>query len=593
MKRILTAREQVEMLSPWRTASRRIAMPWQDWYDKVDNNYYGDQPPCAGNECEYSQYAPRNQNGYQVTKDDRMVGNLMYNHSTDDSGNPKLKIDLTRTAPNYRRDGVAEALLRKMIDDHPGVPVDFGFMTPDGRKWHDSLLQKEPKFKNIFTARRFWAGPAEDAYDNEPDPEYHAPPDKPNVMYPNPSGRWYHVSPHELEVGTVLTPGGGDTTYNYDDRLPSERQNWVWMDGPEGLDTWFYGTLMSQIQKGFENPLAHIYEVEPSEGPHPWNGTGWQGHVAPSAKIIRKVDTNKHNFIPEDLNKTAGKNGDLPEGLTYSFYGRHPFLGDNWAVAKHDGKTIARLYWNHENHPEIPGEISLVQVHPDYRRRGIASEMVRRVREDIDPNIKFSPVVSPDGKAWSEANGYKPPKGEFWQEVDPRDDKAEWRTAQRFWAMADTTPWHPHIEHTPDGPEDGVYSIHLPDEMGKRKQVGELIYSLFPAFDWDSTQEHPEAYIHSLIVHPDHQGKGIAQALVERLHRDNPDHKIDPGATTVQGNGLTQRLRNSIPGADQILAPDYIPSVMNEDESRWWTSQESDRLWKTVNARLWAGSPNR
>jgi GNAT superfamily N-acetyltransferase len=118
----------------------------------------------------------------------------------------------------------------------------------------------------------------------------------------------------------------------------------------------------------------------------------------------------------------------MPE-LDYKWYGVHPFLGDNWLEAHHEGKTVARLYWKTDKHPR-PGEISLVQVHPDYRRRGIASDMVNTVREEIDPNIQFSSSVSPDGKAWSKANGYKPPKGESWQNLKPRNDASEWRESR-------------------------------------------------------------------------------------------------------------------------------------------------------------------
>ena len=117
-----------------------------------------------------------------------------------------------------------------------------------------------------------------------------------------------------------------------------------------------------------------------------------------------------------------GARGDLPE-LRYKYYGVHPFIGDHWLEAEHQGKTVGRLYWATDKHPE-PGKITLVQVHPDYRRRGIATAMVDAARENVAPNIQFSSDVSPDGKAWSKANGYRPSDG--WNDLQPRNDDAEW-----------------------------------------------------------------------------------------------------------------------------------------------------------------------
>lgn len=41
--------------------------------------------------------------------------------------------------------------------------------------------------------------------------------------------------------------------------------------------------------------------------------------------------------------------------------------------------------------------------------------------------------------------------------------------------------------------------------------------------------------IHELIVEPEHWNKGLGMALLERLHADNPDDKIDPGDPSEAG----------------------------------------------------------
>jgi GNAT superfamily N-acetyltransferase len=324
-----------------------------------------------------------------------------------------------------------------------------------------------------FASQRFWAmANPEDAYDQNPNEYQRAQTEMP--LRENASGKWYHVSPHKMEPDTILTPGGGVSPYNYDnDSMPTQRQkDWVWMDSPDAVKQWYYGTLMGQIQQGNENPWAHIYEVEPSEGPHPWNGSGQDGHVAPSARIVREIATDKYNRLPDHLG------------------------------------------------------------------------------------------------------------------------------AQRFWAMADTTKWHPLIKHEPYGTKSGIYHITIPDKASVTgKRLGDLAYTrnlkgqghyVWP--DGESQRWEPrknnESYIDSLIVHPDYQRQGIAQALIERLHQDFPDHHINPGATTPEGHGFTQRMLETAPEASEKLAPNYKPHILDDEDVEYFNKEQLERL---VNARLLAG----
>jgi ribosomal protein S18 acetylase RimI-like enzyme len=316
-------------------------------------------------------------------------------------------------------------------------------------------------------SRRFWAmASAEDAYDQKPNKDQRAQVGMP--LQQNTSGKWYHVSPHKMEPDTILTPGGGISPYNYNNAdMPTQRQkDWVWMDGPSAVRQWYYATLLGQIHQGKENPWAYIYEVEPSEGPHPWNGSGHDGHVAPSARIVREIATDKYNRLPDHLG------------------------------------------------------------------------------------------------------------------------------AQRFWAMADTTKWHPLIKHEPRG-KSGIYHITIPDKFSTTgKRLGDISYTrglkgeLQCVWEEDGNfgwkpRKHNESYIDSLIVHPDYQGQGIAQALIERLHKDFPDHKINPGATTPEGHGFTQRILETAPNASDTIAPNYKPHILDDDDVQAFNTNELERL---VNA---------
>jgi ribosomal protein S18 acetylase RimI-like enzyme len=337
----------------------------------------------------------------------------------------------------------------------------------DDDEYEDDEYEDDHRF-----GTRFWTAmsPAEDAYDQDPKDYQRAQTEMP--LRQNTSGKWYHVSPHKMEPDTILSPGGGASPYS-SDNTTQRQKDWVWMDGPDAVKQWYYGTLLGQIQQGHENPWAHIYEVEPSEGPHPWNGSGQDGHVAPSARIVREVDTDKYNRLPDHLG------------------------------------------------------------------------------------------------------------------------------SQRFWAMADTTKWHPMIKHDEPGfaSKMGMYHISIPDKMNPTgRRIGNLSYTKYTKGEKHYAKDdkdgrwrymprpHSEAYIDSLIVHPDFQGQGVAQALVERLAQDHPEHRINPGATTQSGNDFTERLRKIIPEANDRLVPNYNPVVLDESDTEEFTRSELNRL---VNARLW------
>jgi ribosomal protein S18 acetylase RimI-like enzyme len=340
-------------------------------------------------------------------------------------------------------------------------------LADDDDEYEDDEYEDDHRF-----GARFWTAmsPAEDAYDQNPKDYQRAQTEMP--LRENTSGKWYHVSPHKMEPDTILSPGGGASPYA-SDNVTQRQKDWVWMDGPDAVKQWYYGTLLGQIQQGHENPWAHIYEVEPSEGPHPWNGSGQDGHVSPSARIVREIDTDKYNRLPDHLG------------------------------------------------------------------------------------------------------------------------------SQRFWAMADTTKWHPMIKHDAPGfaSKMGLYHITIPDKMNPTgRRIGDLSYTKYTKGEKHYAKDdkdgrwrymprpHSEAYIDSLIVHPDFQGQGVAQALVERLAQDHPEHRINPGATTPQGTGLTERLRKIIPEANDRLVPNYDPVILDDSDTEDFTRSELNRL---VNARLW------
>ncbi|APD17115.1 hypothetical protein FDH18_gp073 [Mycobacterium phage Lukilu] len=106
------------------------------------------------------------------------------------------------------------------------------------------------------------------------------------------------------------------------------------------------------------------------------------------------------------LQRQAGANGDMPAGIRIQQLPRiqrkqqiEPWLGlkENGVHALHpDGTELGHLTWW-----EPDGEIAGVEVHPDYRRRGIADALLDYARSNFNPEVHHSETLTADGRAWS------------------------------------------------------------------------------------------------------------------------------------------------------------------------------------------------
>lgn len=113
----------------------------------------------------------------------------------------------------------------------------------------------------------------------------------------------------------------------------------------------------------------------------------------------------------ERLSKTAmGLKGDLPEGITYTFDGSS-------VEAYLDGQEIGYI--------TMYGEaISEVWVAPEYRRRGIATEMLNELERHLGTYIRHDwNDLSEDGRSWAYA-------------IDP-DGAEDWELSSHKTAMAE------------------------------------------------------------------------------------------------------------------------------------------------------------
>lgn len=100
--------------------------------------------------------------------------------------------------------------------------------------------------------------------------------------------QFFHVSPHELPEGTVLTPRHGE---NFEDK--TNQGGVVSMTGShESALEW--GAVIGAGR----HPVMHMYEVEPSEQPKEVDSGfyGMREHQAPSAKVVKRT----HSFDPSE-----------------------------------------------------------------------------------------------------------------------------------------------------------------------------------------------------------------------------------------------------------------------------------------------------
>ena len=78
-----------------------------------------------------------------------------------------------------------------------------------------------------------------------------------------------------------------------------------------------------------------------------------------------------------------------PTGIgTRNLWARHPDV---------NGMKAGQIRWNDDT-----GEIAGVMVHSRHRRKGLATELLRRAQE-VDPRVHHSTTLSEDGAAFAEA----------------------------------------------------------------------------------------------------------------------------------------------------------------------------------------------
>jgi hypothetical protein len=247
----------------------RLAMAWDEWKDKIEHRRMNPILP------------PDEEHNYFIDHDPAFDGEKESVLSFTVKPDKKIFIQNLYTEKPFRNKGIAESFFRRLHQDFPDHKIAPGSMSMDGYAFYNRMLEKEPDARALVTANSLLVGPY-DAYDETDWFQRHM--DHPPLEDPV-TADWFHVSPHRMQVGTILAPMRGETPWDdepYDNGLQN-RVNWIWIEYDERkAREWQQWVLQHQ-------PQCRLYRVQPHLGPFAWNGTADEGWVTDWAEILEEM----------------------------------------------------------------------------------------------------------------------------------------------------------------------------------------------------------------------------------------------------------------------------------------------------------------
>ena len=154
---------------------------------------------------------------------------------------------------------------------------------------------------------------------------------------------------------------------------------------------------------GAETPV-----VLTANAPTVWEDDDWRVAEGSDIDLVSvKYSTNPMDDtawieVPVGRRLTASAAG-LPSGIRFEHI-PHYQQGLDGLSASLGGGEVGLLLWQRPRSSPWDGEIYSAWVDEDYRRQGIATEMLARARE-IEPTVHHSDTLSDEGRAWAEKVG--------------------------------------------------------------------------------------------------------------------------------------------------------------------------------------------
>lgn len=261
--------------------------------------------------------------------------------------------------------------------------------------------------------------------------------------------------------------------------------------------------------------------------------------------------------VPGPEERTAGANGDLPEGMIITRKD-YPRYGESSWHAHHNGQEIGSLYVMPSDYSD-KGAVGDINVHDDYLRRGVGTALW----EAAGRPLHTPGQQTGKGKAWAQAVGGDNDFNVAWNPdddvYDPSDYGEDYEDSPFYTAPRTAMPGEDYRgSHRPGGPDHGA-PFHDLNQMW-----GEDIY------------EHPEWYDSM-----DYGIKNIQRQLNQA--RGNPDHPVviyrasPPGITDINtGDWVTTSLPYARAHAEQSENPkEDFPIVRSTVPAKHvWTNND-------------------
>jgi len=490
-----------------KSRNARLAMAWDEWAPKIKSDNGG----CGSGECDYFEGVGTKWAGYFIDDDkNNPVGSLSFSHYTENN-KPHIGIRGIYTDKNYRNDGVAEALMRRLHEDHPGISIDPGGMSSDGQAFHDRMLDKEPDARGIVISSIVRRDGEDDVVDC-PSCRTESLTDDYNHGGHCPVCGQFNWEYNEHRHGSLRIAGlHGD--------LP---ENITFQHHPAGFEP-FPDVIQPNVPVSSSYPTVSAHDGDRMIGHIQWRDDGhprrdneiWDLRVHPDYQR-RGVATALFDWTTDKINpdlkhsnnlsdegrafaeaedrrplaeeryeawrngqpmpkRFAGRNGDPPP-MTFE-----PFntMWSNGIMARHaeDGRPIAHLHW----HPD--GEIETIRVHPELQGRDIAKHILAHAATHPDTyearqGIKPSNNLTNAGRAFARSLGHDPSD----EEVEPADDDV---TNWGWTAVDNYTPMH--IPYT--GQNEDEMNHHLDKPWTPPERTAASHSDSWPA--WWRGRNHP------------------------------------------------------------------------------------------------------
>jgi len=225
----------------------------------------------------------------------------------------------------------------------------------------------------------------------------------------------------DREIGDAFGRPGSDTNNHFPVRLKSE---WGGQDEDHDRNHTAGEWDEDEITRlpGSQVNLTGLETLIPGEDE--WRSYDFPGgeirraqRVAMPAPTPESITYNYQDYFDSDP-MVDDFWGEWPEGEPE---GGWPVIPTPAVVARDNGIPVGYLAWEHGHMPDNPPEIASIEVHPEYRRKGIGTGLYDFARQQpTGEGLHHSDSQTPKGQLWAEYEENRP--AQHTASFDPYDE---------------------------------------------------------------------------------------------------------------------------------------------------------------------------